>query len=299
MLLTAPVTIVGGKGGVGKSSVAAALALASADAGRRTLLLSTDPAHSLGDVLDVALGDRPTPVVPGLTALEPDADATAQARVRQVEQDAAGVLPAAIMPAVRRHLRLAVSGPGTRESALADRFVATLEELGTRWDHIVVDSAPTGHLLQLLAAPAALADQVAALAARRRRARAADPDPGQVLAGREPAEDPLLATLEQRRQRLEHAAALLRDAAVVRLVCTPRRVVVAETLRAATALRAAGLRLGPTVLNHLVTVRDPAVVADLEQAVGPLVVAPAADEEPIGPDALRRWWARATPATDA
>lgn len=292
LLSTPTVTVVGGKGGVGKTSVASALAIASADAGRRTLVMSTDPAHSLGDVLDLPLGDRPREVVDGLFAVEPDADRTAATRVASIAEDAAGVLPREIMPAVRRHLRLAADGPGTREAALADRLVSVLSELGDPWEHIVVDSAPTGHLLQLVRAPSAMADWVAGLADRRARARPSDPTAHVV--DRDTPPDLLLARLRERQRRMTDAAARLREDACVRLVCTPRRVVVTETERAAASLRDAGMQLGPVVVNHPGGPPDRESEERLRRSFGALVSLPTAEHEPIGVDALRTWWSTAT-----
>ena len=74
---------VGGKGGVGKTTTAAAIALAAAERGRRCLVVSTDPAHSLGDVFERAIGDRETALAPNLTGLEVDPEAAARRTSRQ------------------------------------------------------------------------------------------------------------------------------------------------------------------------------------------------------------------------
>jgi arsenite-transporting ATPase len=118
LLTGAAITLFGGKGGVGKTTLAAAHALALADSGQRTLLVSTDPAHSLGDILDVRLGDRPRRVTGCLWAVEPDAEATVRRRIIQVADEARTVVPDEVMPAVRRHLRHAAAAPGMVESAL-------------------------------------------------------------------------------------------------------------------------------------------------------------------------------------
>ncbi|MCP2330257.1 ArsA family ATPase [Actinoalloteichus caeruleus] len=251
MLLTRPITFFAGKGGVGKTTMAAAHALASADAGHRTLVISTDPAHSLGDAFETTLGDRPRRLGPTLWAAEPDGDAAVRRRVRQVEDDAAAALPRRIMPAVRRHLGHAATGPGMAESALTDVLTGYLEDVPGEWDRLVVDSAPTGHLLRMINLPSLLAPWIQGLARQRERVVAADRFAEAVVGDREPERDPLLERLHDRRRRLERAAERLRTDAEVRLVLVPRRMVLAETERAADALVEGGFTLGTLVVNQI------------------------------------------------
>ena len=144
-----------GKGGVGKTSLSSATAVALAGRGRRVLLVSTDPASNLDEVLGVSLGGRPTPVpgVPGLEALNIDPEkAAAEYRERTVGPFR-GVLPD---EAVRR-IEEQLSGGCTVEVAAFDEFAKLLghEETGAGYDHIVFDTAPTGHTLRLLKLPGA------------------------------------------------------------------------------------------------------------------------------------------------
>ncbi|WP_198659344.1 ArsA family ATPase [Nocardiopsis sp. FIRDI 009] len=290
----APITFVGGKGGVGKTTLAAAHALALADAGRCVLVLSTDPAHSLGDALDRPLSDEPAPVAPGLWAAEPDADAAVRRRIARVAEDARRAVPREVMPAVHRHLEQAGASPGMAESALADLLVDRMEEVGRRWDHLVVDSAPTGHLLRLLHLPTLLTPWVAGLTRQRERARRAEAL-ADVVGGGHEADDPLLERLHARRHRLERAAARLREDAVVTLVTLPRRMVLAETERAVDRLSEAGFRLTPVIVNQIPP--DGAAGPDGAEALAltqerfahlGVVRVPLQDTEPTGPRRLRR-----------
>ncbi|MBB6172078.1 arsenite-transporting ATPase [Nocardiopsis mwathae] len=293
----APITFFGGKGGVGKTTMAAAAALAHSDAGRRTLVISTDPAHSLGDALETRLGDRPRRVADGLWAAEPDAEAAVRRRVEQVTEDAHAALPREIMPAVRRHLAHAAAGPGMVESALADLLIDAMDQVPGEWDRLVVDSAPTGHLLRMLDLPALLTPWVRGLARQRERALDADRFAADVVGAREQgdaAEDPLLRRLHERRLRLERAAERLRGDACVRLVLVPRRMVLAETERAADRLAGAGFRLGPAVINQVPADADERVLAAARRrfAGQGVVELPLAAEEPTGPERLRALAAR-------
>lgn len=144
-----------GKGGVGKTSLACASAIRLADAGKRVLLVSTDPASNLDEVLGVPLGPAPTPIpaVSGLSALNIDPEQAARAYRERVVGPYRGVLPAAAVASIEEQL----SGACTVEIAAFDEFSKLLGDAeGTRaFDHVIFDTAPTGHTLRLLELPAA------------------------------------------------------------------------------------------------------------------------------------------------
>ncbi|GAA4929168.1 TRC40/GET3/ArsA family transport-energizing ATPase [Streptomonospora halophila] len=285
-----PIAFFGGKGGVGKTTMAASAALALADRGLRTLLISTDPAHSLGDALETRLGESPRRVAENLWAAEPDAEAAVRRRVKQVTDDAYAALPREIMPAVQRHLDHAAAGPGMTESALNDLLIDAMDRVPGEWDRLVVDSAPTGHLLRMLHMPTLLTPWLEGLARQRERAVDADRFAAGVVGGSaEPERDPLLDKLHARRLRLERAAERLRGEAAVHLVLLPRRMVLAETERAADELSAAGFRLGPVVLNQVPETPDAAVVEAVRARFGRYGIRRCRlrDEEPTGADRLR------------
>ncbi len=144
-----------GKGGVGKTSVACATAIALAERGRRVLLVSTDPASNLDEVLDTPLGSEPRPIAGarGLFALNIDPEAAAHAYRERMVGPYRGVLPDAAVRSIEEQL----SGACTVEIAAFDEFSKLLadERATTDFDHVVFDTAPTGHTLRLLALPAA------------------------------------------------------------------------------------------------------------------------------------------------
>jgi arsenite/tail-anchored protein-transporting ATPase len=142
-----------GKGGVGKTSLSAATALTLADAGKRVLLVSTDAASNLDEMLGVALANTPTPVpsVPTLWVLNIDPDAAAEHyRLRVL-----GQMPATATPAERAEVREQLSGACTTEIASFDEFATLLSGGAAEFDHVVFDTAPTGHTLRLLSLPKA------------------------------------------------------------------------------------------------------------------------------------------------
>ncbi|MDA8364735.1 MAG: arsenical pump-driving ATPase [Gammaproteobacteria bacterium] len=144
-----------GKGGVGKTTTACAAALALAERGRRVLLVSTDPASNLDEVLGVRLGAQPTlvPDAPGLEALNIDPEAAARAYRERVVGPYRGVLPTSAVRSIEEQL----SGACTVEIAAFDEFSRLLGDAAATavYDHVLFDTAPTGHTLRLLQLPAA------------------------------------------------------------------------------------------------------------------------------------------------
>ncbi len=144
-----------GKGGVGKTSVACATALALAGRGRRVLLVSTDPASNLDEVLETPLGSEPRPIAGAdrLSALNIDPEAAARAYRERIVGPYRGVLPEAAVRSIEEQL----SGACTVEIAAFDEFSKLLgdERATEAFDHVVFDTAPTGHTLRLLELPAA------------------------------------------------------------------------------------------------------------------------------------------------
>jgi arsenite-transporting ATPase len=144
-----------GKGGVGKTSAACATAIGLADAGRRVLLVSTDPASNLDEVLGVQLTAEPkaVPGVAGLHALNIDPEEAARAYRERVVGPYRGVLPEAAVASIEEQL----SGACTLEIAAFDEFTKLLGDADVirEYDHVIFDTAPTGHTLRLLELPAA------------------------------------------------------------------------------------------------------------------------------------------------
>jgi arsenite/tail-anchored protein-transporting ATPase len=144
-----------GKGGVGKTSVACAAAIVLAEAGKRVLLVSTDPASNVGQVFGVAIGNRLTALgsVPNLHAIEIDPQAAAQAYRDRIVGPVRGTLPEAVVKGIEEQL----SGACTTEIAAFDEFTALLTDaaIARDFDHIVFDTAPTGHTIRLLQLPGA------------------------------------------------------------------------------------------------------------------------------------------------
>ncbi|MDD5035978.1 MAG: arsenical pump-driving ATPase [Methylococcaceae bacterium] len=144
-----------GKGGVGKTSLSCATGIALAESGKRVLIVSTDPASNLDEVLEVALGQIPTPIpaVSGLFALNIDPEASARDYRERMVAPYRGILPPAAIASMEEQF----SGACTVEIAAFDEFSALLgdAEKTRDFDHVIFDTAPTGHTLRLLSLPSA------------------------------------------------------------------------------------------------------------------------------------------------
>jgi len=142
-----------GKGGVGKTSVACAAAIDLVGRGRRVLLVSTDPASNIGQVFGLTIGNTVTPIeeVPGLFALEIDPEQAAEAYRERIIAPVRGLLPDSELASIAEGL----SGSCTTEVASFDEFTNLLtdDSLLRTYDHIVFDTAPTGHTIRLLQLP--------------------------------------------------------------------------------------------------------------------------------------------------
>ena len=144
-----------GKGGVGKTSIACATAIQLADSGSRVLLVSTDPASNVGQVFGVTIGNNITliPAVPRLSALEIDPQAAAQQYRDRIVGPVRGLLPDDVVRGIEEQL----SGACTTEIAAFDEFTALLTDgtLLEKYEHVIFDTAPTGHTIRLLQLPGA------------------------------------------------------------------------------------------------------------------------------------------------
>jgi len=252
----------GGKGGVGKTTCAAATGLALARGGERTLVVSTDPAHSLGDAFDVRTTGGRTRVEERLWFEEVAPEAGERAYRGVVGSLAAELRAAGIRLEEAEVERLFTAGvvPGSDELAALELLAEHAER--DEFERVVVDTAPTGHTLRLLDLPAVLHETVAAATTLRgqvRRlvdtARSAVFGPAYYAFGRRDEADDLTALGE----RMEKVGALLRDPVRTdfRVVCVPEPMAVAETERLVDRLRDAGVPVGTLVVNRVLLDADP------------------------------------------
>ena len=236
-----------GKGGVGKTTLACATAIALADRGKRVLLVSTDPASNLDEVLGVSLSNSPTPVpaVAGLFALNVDPEAAAREYRERVVGPYRGVLPAAAIASMEEQL----SGSCTVEIAAFDEFSRLLGDpkATAEFDHVLFDTAPTGHTLRLLSLPSAWTGFIAANTT------------GTSCLGP-------LAGLQRQRELYQATIAALSDAALTTLVLVsrPESSALTEAARCSRELASLGVSNQHLVVNgifHASAADDPVAAA--------------------------------------
>lgn len=170
-LLDRQIIFVGGKGGVGKTTTAAALAIVASDHGRNCLVVSTDPAHSLSDIFARDVGDRETHLDDHLWALEIDPDAETDRHIATVKSNMRGLVHPEMYRLVDRHMDLARQAPGSLEAALLERVADLMAEARSRFDLVLFDTAPTGHTMRLLSLPEVMAAWTDGMLKRHRKSR--------------------------------------------------------------------------------------------------------------------------------
>lgn len=294
-----------GKGGVGKTTLAAATAAHLARSGRKALVVSTDPAHSLGDALEAELTGDPAEIESGLFAAHIDTRALIDSSWGQLQGHLRTVLAGAgVDELVADELTVL---PGI-EDLLALAEVRRLAETG-RWEVVVVDCGPTAETLRLLGLPEAISGYIERLFPSHRRAVRGllAGLAGAGKSGSGPGWDATIDALDALAEQLAGLRAMLGDhtRTSIRLVLTPERVVAAETRRTVTALALHGLAVDGLVVNRVVpgpppSLRGPAarwlreryeeqqaVLADLDGLAGmPLRRVDHAAAEPTGVPAL-------------
>ena len=233
-----------GKGGVGKTSLACASAIALADRGRRVLLVSTDPASNLDEVLGQPLTSTPTPIpgVPSLLALNIDPAAAAAAYREKLVEPYRGKLPEAVVRGMEEQL----SGACTMEIAAFDEFSRLLgqPDATAAFDHVIFDTAPTGHTLRLMTLPTAWTGFLDTNTT------------GNSCLGP-------LAGLQKQRVIYENAVAAMADGQRTTLVLVSRaqKAALAEAERTSNELAAIGVRNQRLILNGLFKASDSDPVA--------------------------------------
>jgi arsenite-transporting ATPase len=219
-----------GKGGVGKTTMAATTAVYNAMRGKKTLIISTDPASNLGDIFETRIGHKVTPIIANLSAMDIDPDAATEEYREKVIGPMRGVMPDDIMKVLEEQFRSAC----TTEIAAFDRFTDFL--INEEFDLVVFDTAPTGHTIRLLELPVDWSKHIEESAK----------GSGQTCIGP-------VSSIQGAKEKYDRAIAAMRDGSrtTFHLVLKPEKTSLAETLRARDELNTLGIRNFRVIINGI------------------------------------------------
>ncbi|MBT7939055.1 MAG: TRC40/GET3/ArsA family transport-energizing ATPase, partial [Euryarchaeota archaeon] len=250
----------GGKGGVGKTTTSAATALWLANAGFRTLVVSSDPAHSTSDSLEYPLGPEPTPVadIENLWGMELDPERTinevlpkfSNAMAGSMGDSLTGMFTGIDSDAVQKEMDSVDASqmmiPGLDEALAFDQLLRYVED--PRFDVIIFDTAPTGHTLRFLSLPEVLETWMSRIL---RYYRMTGGIRMMLFGGKK--QDAMKDELEKFQRRVAHVRRVLSDPelASFTLVTIPEQMAVSETERAALALDEYGITVNGVIVNRL------------------------------------------------
>ncbi len=249
------IIFVGGKGGVGKSTSSAAIALQAAQKGYKTLLVSTDPAHNIGHIFGEKVGGKTTQVTENLYALEIDPEQETRQYIKGVKANIKGVVGATMMEEVHRQLDTVRASPGADEAALFDKLISIILEESEHFDKIIFDTAPTGHTIRLLSLPELMGIWIEGMLSKRHKT---NENYTQLLHDGEPVEDPIFDVLKARQERFSKAREVMLNGEVTGFifVLNPEYLPIVETKNALEMLDQYHLHVKTLIVNRILPVEE-------------------------------------------
>jgi arsenite-transporting ATPase len=243
---------IGGKGGVGKTTVSAATALWFARQGKKTLVISTDPAHSLSDSYERNIGYNPTPIAENLEALEIDPEIAMQEyQAKMKEQQALN--PGNDMGMMQEQMDMASMSPGIDEAAAFDKFLQYMTT--DEYDIVLFDTAPTGHTLRLLSFPEMMDSWVGKMINVRRQIGSMAKAFKNIMPfmGDEEEEDKALEDMEETKKRIKEARGIMADPdrTTFKTVIIPEEMSIYESERAMEALHKYNMHTDGIIVNQI------------------------------------------------
>ena len=308
-----------GKGGVGKTTLAAAFSLLYARRGARVLVVSLDPAHNLGDVLGAELSEEPRRVAPNLDALEVDYDRMVRRTLRELADKVKDIYGHLRVFNLEGYVDVLQHSPGVEEQAALETIIRLVKACEGKWgyDLLVLDTPPTGLTLRILALPSVsliwveklIELRLAILGRRKAVERVLGRSLEAELGGRrlrlatEPGEDPIYRELVRIREEYGYVNRLFTNGARFSavIVVNPEELPLLEAERAVSFLKRLGVRVGAVVVNRVLRLATPPpelvqkvaeqerLVSEIRRRLGPglpVVEVPYMAREPRGLDGV-------------
>lgn len=245
----AKIIFYGGKGGVGKTTCSTANSINYAKRGLRTLLVSTDPAHSISDVLGMDIGRSIVKIRENLDGLEIDPEYEAELYIDKIRSNMKTILSNVIVEEINSQLDAAMVSPGTHESALFDKISDIVIDKYDDYDIIIFDTAPTGHTLRILTLPDLLEGWMGSLAKKRKSIV----NMNKMVTRKYDEKDPVLEILERRQKRFGEIKKIFNDTNNVRIrfVLNAEKLPIEETKKAIKMLSQFDIPVDTLVINRI------------------------------------------------
>lgn len=239
----------GGKGGVGKTSCSTAFALSKARNGLKTLLVSTDPAHSISDLFHCQIQDKMTQLEANLFGMEINPEKESNTYITKIRTNLHSIMSPIIMEELNKQLDAASVSPGTHESALFDKMIELIINTSKEFDYIIFDTAPTGHTLRLLSLPEMLGAWMDSLISKRKKTISLK----NMLGKNKDSKDPIIEILSKRRKNLALAREIMIDGNNLQFVfvLNAEKMPIEETKKAVKMLRAYDIKVNALVVNKI------------------------------------------------
>lgn len=245
----------GGKGGVGKTTCSASYALYEANRGLKTLLVSTDPAHSTSDIFEIKINDSITNILPNLDAIEISGEKESKKYMDSVRGSLKQIVSPIIVKEINKQIDAASISPGTEEAALFDKMIEIIIERMDEYDKIVFDTAPTGHTVRLLSLPELLGAWLDTLIQKRSKSvnLMSMALKGQKASNKELENDEVIKVLKRRYDKVLQAKKIMIDNHQLSFifVINAEKLPIDETVKAINILEKYNITVGGIIVNKL------------------------------------------------
>ncbi|MDD3751935.1 MAG: TRC40/GET3/ArsA family transport-energizing ATPase, partial [Tissierellia bacterium] len=245
----------GGKGGVGKTTCSASYALYEANRGLKTLLVSTDPAHSTSDIFEIKINDSITNILPNLDAIEISGEKESKKYMDSVRGSLKQIVSPIIVKEINKQIDAASISPGTEEAALFDKMIEIIIEKADEYDKIVFDTAPTGHTVRLLSLPELLGAWLDTLIQKRSKSvnLMSMALKGQKASNKELENDEVIKVLKRRYDKVLQAKKIMIDNHQLSFifVINAEKLPIDETVKAINILEKYNITVGGIIVNKL------------------------------------------------